>query len=919
MPKIARDLDFLIGCFREVLDELGETAVAARLPWGSGASPNRDAPCPAGADCDNDPLPQAYSIAFTLLNMVEENAYAQGFRALQTAGRLKDQAGSWENTFRVLATAGLAPEAIAATLPLVRVEPVLTAHPTEAKRASILAHHRELYLLLVARENQMWTPAEQTDIRNQIKAVIERLWRTGEIYLEKPDVASEVRNVVHYLANVFPTVLPLITRRISEAWADAGLAPALLAGTGLPRLSFGDWVGGDRDGHPLVTAQVTRETLATLRGTAVRLVHEHLVRLAARLSLSVRQHPPDRAFQAAIEAAAARRGAAGEAALRRNPDEPWRQFVNVMIARLPPVDPDPAAAPGEAAGCYREAAELIDDLERLRTSLIGVGARRLADGDVGPVATLVRTFGFHAAALDIRQNSRFHDLAVAQLMQAAGLDGAGFPEWSEERRRAFLEAELASPRPFARADSVLGEEAGAVVACYRALAQHLDANGSAGLGALIVSMTRSLSDLLIVYLLAREVGLLVPGDGAPVCRLPVVPLFETIDDLRRSPSILAEFLAHPITRASLAAGTGRHPDGRPSQQVMIGYSDSNKDGGILASFWALYRAQEALVQVGRDQGVHIRFFHGRGGTISRGAGPAHRFLDALPAGAVDGDLRLTEQGEVIAQKYANRITASHHLELLLAGAVRRTLLDRTDGSHDPVLAAVLDRLADASRRAYRDLVEADGFVTFFSQATPIDVIELSRIGSRPARRTGRRTLADLRAIPWVFSWSQARFYLSGWYGVGSALAALAADDPDGFARLAEAKRSRRWPAVHYLISNAATSIATAAPTVMAGYAGLVEDADLRIRFLDRILAEYHLTKEQLEAIYGGDLGQERPTLTRSIQLRSEALEILHQDQIRLIRAWRQARDRGDDAMADTLLSRLLLLVNALARGLGTTG
>jgi phosphoenolpyruvate carboxylase len=533
---------------------------------------------------------------------------------------------------------------------------------------------------------------------------------------------------------------------------------------------------------------------------------------------------------------------------------------------------------------------------------------------------LVRSYGFHAAALDVRQNSRFHDLAVDQLRRAAGLDGDEFATWSEERRLAFLDAELASPRPFARPDSVIGDEAKAVTDCYRVLARHLDAHGPDGLGALIVSMTRSLSDLLAVYLLAREVGLLVPSPEGPVCRLPVVPLFETIDDLQRSPEILTRFLAHPITRASLKAQASRRPDGEPSQQVMIGYSDSNKDGGILASFWALYRAQEGLIRVGRAAGVHIRFFHGRGGTISRGAGPAHRFLDALPPGSVDGDIRLTEQGEVIAQKYANRITASHHLGLLVAGAVRRTLLDRVHSTGtEPELAAILDRLAEASRRAYRALVEADGFVAFFGQATPIDVIELSRIGSRPARRTGRRTLADLRAIPWVFSWSQARFYLSGWFGVGSALAELAADDPAGFARLAAAKRNRSSPAVHYLISNAATSIATASPDLMAAYADLVDDSAIRLRFLGRILDEYALTRCQLDRVYGGDVSRERPTLMRSIALRSDALRTLHLDQIRLLRDWRKARDAGDEATAGALLTRLLVLVNALACGLGTTG
>ncbi|NJO55867.1 MAG: phosphoenolpyruvate carboxylase [Rhodospirillales bacterium] len=394
----------------------------------------------------------------------------------------------------------------------------------------------------------------------------------------------------------------------------------------------------------------------------------------------------------------------------------------------------------------------------------------------------------------------------------------------------------------------IGDEAAAVLDCYRVIAGHIDTYGAAGLGALIVSMTRSCSDLLAVYLLAREVGLLHHVNGQLACRIPVVPLFETIDDLDRSAPILAAFLAHPITQASLHANSDS--DQRPTQQVMIGYSDSNKDGGLLASFWGLYRAQEAMTQVAADAGVHLRFFHGRGGTISRGAGPTHRFFDALPPGSVDGDIRMTEQGEVIAQKFANRITASHHLELASAGAFRRTLLDRGSSQRTPPeLAAVMDQLAAFSRTAYRELVDAEGFVEFYSEATPIDVIELNRIGSRPARRTGKRTLADLRAIPWVFSWSQSRFYLSGWYGVGSGLARLEAENPAGFATLVTAKQQRSWPPLHYIVSNAATSVATASATLMQEYATLVEDEAIRSRIMGKIATEYQTTRRLLETLY----------------------------------------------------------------------
>jgi phosphoenolpyruvate carboxylase len=907
MPKIRRDLDYLMACWCEVLREQGMSDIASALPWLPGGVEH-------GLDAISVRMTQAYIIAFGLLNMVEENAYAQSHRQLASAGQLKERSGSWENTFNLLLAAGYTADEIAAALPMIEVEPALTAHPTQAKRTTILEHQRELYLLLVSRENQMWTPAEQADIREQIKAVLERLWRSDEIQSDKPIVASEIRNVLHYLRNVFPTVLPLLARRLRDAWQDAGLEVALLDDhfPSLPHLTFGNWVGGDRDGHPLVTAAITRETLRALRATALSLIREHLLRLGARLSLSQRLQQPGEPLLERLSALVAALGERGIAAVRRNPDEPWRQFINVMIAMLP--NGERGRGP-----VYQRANDLLADLRLLREDLSRLGGERLARIDVDGVAEIVRTFGFEAARLDIRQNSQFHDRVISQLMAAAGMVDTDFAAWSEERRLAFLEEELKSPRPFARPDAAVGPEARATLDCFNVLAEHIAVHGPDGLGALIVSMTRSVSDLLSVYLIARETGLLVTGPDGLYCRLPVVPLFETIEDLQRAPGVLCTFIQHPITRRSLAAHARERGLAGPQQQVMIGYSDSNKDGGLLASFWALYRSQVDLGRCAGAAGVQIRFFHGRGGTISRGAGPTHRFIDALPPGSVAGDLRLTEQGEAIAQKYANRITASHNLELLMAGAVRRTLLDRRARDEEHPLVPVMDRLAAVSRSAYRRLLESDGFVSFFSQATPIDVIEQARIGSRPARRSGERTLGDLRAIPWVFAWSQSRFYLSGWYGVGEALTQLKSQDAAVFATLAASVRGHSWPPLDYLFGNAATSVLTADAALMRAYAELVDDEALRERVLQTILAEYAATRARLEDVFGTALEIQRPVLARSIELRSAALRPLHLEQVRLLRQWRDAQRQGDEAAASALLSRLLLVVNAIASGLGTTG
>jgi phosphoenolpyruvate carboxylase len=595
--------------------------------------------------------------------------------------------------------------------------------------------------------------------------------------------------------------------------------------------------------------------------------------------------------------------------VERNPDEPWRQFVNLMLARLP-IDDDSLVSSDHT---YTTADALQSDLTLLREHLVDVNAERIATQDVDPVLRTVQTFGFHLAALDIRQNSQFHDQAVAQLMSAAGMDGETFLEWEESQRLAFLNEELSSPRPLTHPEMDLGDEAEAVVHAFTTVSDHIKQYGADGLGALIVSMTRSLSDLLVVYLLARETGLTTHTDDGLVCKLPVVPLFETIDDLHNAPEILDAFLAHPMTQRSLSYLHEREGRDRPVQQVMIGYSDSNKDGGIFSSLWNLYRGQDELAAVGRDHDVRIRFFHGRGGTISRGAGPTHRFINALPHSSIGGDLRLTEQGETIAQKYANRLNAAYNLELLMAGTTGATCRHRHTENEAHPLEPTMETLAEQSRTTYQRLLDTDGFVRFFREATPIDAIEASRIGSRPARRTGQQTLSDLRAIPWVFSWSQARFYLSGWYGTGTALEGLRNEAPSTFETVAE--QNFVWSPLHYIISNAATSLATADLDVMRSYADLVEDDALRTRIMDQVEAEYDRTRRMLEAIYSGPLAEQRPNVQHFLNLRQQGLQTLHRQQIDLLQAWR-SRSNGQD---DDILPTLLLTVNAIANGLGTTG
>jgi phosphoenolpyruvate carboxylase len=900
--RVARDLQWLMTCLAEVLEDVGDSQLIDHLPW-----PLRDGDAPLSADPGR--IAQASSVAFNLLNMVEENAAAQGRREREARLGPEHERGLWGQVLAGLRDAGFSDTEIADALPSISIEPVLTAHPTEAKRATVLEQYRELYLLLLRRENSIWTPIERAGIREDVKVALERLWRTGDIFLEKPDVPSELRNVIHYLRRVFPDVLPELDKHLTAVWKATGRNTELIAGPdALPRLSFGTWVGGDRDGHPFVTADVTRYALGELRANALSLVREQLHHLVMRLSLSDYLQSPDPSFVQRINAGAAPLGAAGQAAMDRNPHEPWRQFVNLLLARLPD------ATAGERA--FARSADLIAELQHLYDALRAAGAERLARADVLPLMRSLTTFGFHLAVLDVRQNSAFHERAVDQLLAAGGVADHHYSSWDEEQRLQFLNAELRSPRPFVRPDTPLESEAAAVLSSYRVLAEHLRERGPDGLGALIVSMTRNLSDLLVVHLFAREVGLLHDTPDGPACPLGVVPLFETIDDLARAPQVLDAALRHPVMRRGLEAERLARGREERVQQVMIGYSDSNKDGGICASLWNLYRAQEELAALGNEHDVRVRFFHGRGGTISRGAGPTGRFIRSLSPLGLSGDLRLTEQGETIAQKYANRGTATYNLELLLAGVTGATLRGQQTSARNHLLEPLLRQLADVSGQTYRELVTADGFLQLFSQATPIDAIEASRIGSRPARRTGRRTLADLRAIPWVFSWSQARFYLSGWYGAGNGLEAIRGSSPDAWEAL---KRDYRgWPALHYLLSNVATSVLTADPEIMQEYAALVEDTDVRTRLMGMILDEYARTRALLDEVYDGSLVERRPHISRSLALRQPGLRRLHAQQIDLLRDFR-AEQREAGAASDVTVQRLLLTVNAIASGLRTTG
>jgi len=896
LQKVHTDIQFVMSAFKEMLLSLGEQELGELLPWVNETQKDQ-----GNHQVSDEKLIQALGMSFELLNLVEENAATQFRRKTETLFGLEAIRGSWGETLHVWKQRGITPEQMVELLPKINVMPVLTAHPTEAKRVTVLELHRELYTLLVRLENPVWSTTERQLLRQEMIALLERWWRTGEIYLEKPTLQDELNNLMHYFKNVFPLALRLTDQRLMDAWKTMGFDENLLESIEhFPLLQFGSWVGGDRDGHPFVSAAFTASTLKLHRQTALALIKRALTQLGAKLSLSSQMNQATEAFQALIRVRATALGSVGQQALDRNPLEPWRQFVNLMLARLEHtladrVDIDPAFY-------YARPTDLLSDLNQLRDALIQVNAHRLVKDLVFPVQRLVQCFGFHLAKLDIRQNSAYHEKALSQILQASGLKDTDYVSWDESKRLEFLNTELKSDRPFVLTGTSCGPEADKLLAYYGELRKYIDKYGTDGIGSLIVSMTRSLSDLLVVYIFLREVGLLHT-------LLPVVPLLETIDDLVAGGEILEAFLTHPMTVKR------RKDEKKPIQEIMLGYSDSNKDGGILTSRWNIYKAEQQLTLIANQHGVKLCFFHGRGGTISRGGGKIHRFMDSMPPGSVSGQIKMTVQGETIANQFANRLNATYNLEMFLSGTARQAMKTQIT-EEDSSVRDIMDKLETISSKTYRKLLDHPEFIEFYTQATPIDVLEHSKIGSRPARRTGKKSLDDLRSIPWVFSWSQARFNLTGWFGTGTAFQQLKEESPQDFAKLKSV--ANEWPFLRYRLIQIETNLLQTDPQVMQSFANRVSDSSTRTELMDLILTDREAGLHLIEELMGAPTTERRVSQLENIQLRRKALAMLHAIQLSYIQRWRVQEARTPDENEHMLLI-LLLLVNAISGGLKGTG
>jgi phosphoenolpyruvate carboxylase len=894
--KIVKDMQFLNKTFQQVLRDLREKEVADFL-----LELQSDKPVTSLAHDLEEKQIQALSIYLQLMNLVEENAAVQ-FRRKQTDHKgSHDIRGSWAETFQRWKDRGIDENKALDILSKTKVMPVLTAHPTEAKRLSVLDIHREFYLNLVKLENQTFSKKERNAIRTEIAALLERWWRTGEVYLEKPTVTAERSNVMHYFTKVFPEILQRADQVLLQSWEDAGFNPKHLSNPqNLPRINFGSWVGGDRDGHPYVTADITAETLIEHRKAALTLVEQRLKSLAAKLSFSKIRNEVPNELEEAIEAKKAMLGEKGQKALERNPLEPWRQYTNLMLLQLESTMDDSflRGSPG-----YKHSDELLQDLSTVWQSLLSVGANKVATDLLFPLIRHVSCFGFFLAKLDIRQNSDYHDKAMGQILQKVMPEKKSFEFWSEDERLSFINEELKSGRPFASKGVTFGEEADKLLAYYWEIKAHHDRYGNEGIGSFIVSMTRKLSDLLMVYLFLREVGL---QDTA----FQVVPLFETIDDLVRSPEILRDYLQHPYVQERLS-------ENGHIQEIMLGYSDSNKDGGIMASRWHIYRAEKELSEVANPAGVSLRFFHGIGGTISRGGGKYHRFLESMPSGSLAGQMKFTVQGETIAQQFANLLNGTYNMEMLLSGTALQTGYQYYPSPQPSYPTNALKQLTELALKHYQQFIQHPEFISFYGTVTPIDILELSKIGSRPARRTGTRKLSDLRAIPWVFSWGQSRFNLTGWFGIGEALHILRTSHPDMYQELRN--HATEWPMWRYVLIQIETNLMSADEEIYGKYAELAGNDHKEIFQL--VKEEHAKALEGIAGMFDRSREERREGQLNNLSRRKKALYALHMMQLEKLKAWRKDREKQTYSGTEDhpILIQLLEITTALASGLKNTG
>ena len=829
------------------------------------------------------------------LNLDDTLSFVRGFMLFSMLANLaEDRQGvsaepgaDLAHALEVLRAEGIDDKAALALLDQALIVPVLTAHPTEVRRKSMIDHRNRISALMLLKDSGAVETPDGDLVDSAILRQIALLWQTRPLRRERLYVTDEVETALTYMRDVFLPVLPALYARWERA---LGHRPASF-------LRLGSWIGGDRDGNPFVIAESLTWAFARACETAIGHYLDCLHALGAELSISTE-------LAETTPAVSALANASGDTAPSRN-DEPYRRAVSGIYARLSATfetlvgkrPPRPSALSGEP---YATPEALCDDLKALAKALSASGDGTLAgSGALGRLIRAIETFGFHLATLDMRQNSAVHERVIAELLKVGGVE-ADYTALDEDARVALLRRELASPRPLTSAYADYSAETLSELAVVRAAGAAHARYGAAAITNYIVSMAQSVSDLLEVDILLKEAGLYRPGTP-PQVGIMAVPLFETVADLEAAPAIMRAYFALPEVAAVVA--------GRGHQEVMIGYSDSNKDGGYLTSTWQLHQASKALAPVFADAGARMQLFHGRGGAVGRGGGSSFAAIRGQPPCTVQGRIRITEQGEVIAAKYGTRDSAMANLEAIASATLLASLEPDALSTRDADrFSTAMATLSDTSFRAYRGLVyETEGFRSFFRQMTPIAEIATLKIGSRPSARKKTDAIEDLRAIPWVFSWAQARVMLPGWYGVGQALAVF-----EDRALLAE--MAQGWPFLQATLANLEMVLAKSDMGIASRYADLVEDKQLGEAIFDRIRDDWHVTHDILLEITGQSrLLDHNPALDESIRLRLPYIEPLNLLQIELLK-----RHRAGETDA-RIAEGIQLSINAVATALRNSG
>ncbi len=802
-------------------------------------------------------------------------------------GIMADNHMAFADAIAELEAHGISKQAVVHMLDDALVAPVLTAHPTEVRRKSVIDHRSRIAELMLLRDSGATHTPAGDEVEASIIRQIALLWQTRTLRRDRIDVTDEVENALSYMRDIFLNILPGLYNRWEQA---LGARPASF-------LRLGSWIGGDRDGNPYVTADSLRYALSRGAETVIGHYLDEIHALGSELSISseMSEVDPDLLLLA---------NASGDNAPSRK-DEPYRRALitiygqlaatHVVLTGKAPVRPARITAPA-----YENSEALQDDLRLIARSLAKLGGETLASsGALGRLIRSVRSFGFHLATLDLRQNSAVHERVVGELLSHAGVE-TDYAAMDEEARIALLRRELANPRPLRNSWTEYSDETSGELAIIEAVAQAHRLFGPECITHYIVSMAQSVSDLLEVHLLLKEAGLYRP-DAPATCPIMAIPLFETIGDLEKAPAIMQDYFTLPEIAALVTQ--------RGHQEVMIGYSDSNKDGGYLTSGWMLSRASTALSPVFKQAGIKMQLFHGRGGSVGRGGGSAFNAIRGQPPGTVNGRIRITEQGEVIAAKFGTPETARINLDAMATATILATMEpQKLPNAQYDGFAATMDRLSAQAMRAYRDLVYGEpDFVAFFRQMTPIAEIATLKIGSRPASRKATDRIEDLRAIPWVFSWSQARVMLPGWYGVGDAL--LHAADKAELKDMAQS-----WPFFANLLDNLEMVLAKSDMAIAAQYAALVEDQALAKRIFTRIQDGWHRTHDCLLEVTGQNrLLDKSPKLDASIRLRLPYIEPLNLLQVELLRRHRSGEE--DPRIAEGIQ----LSINAIATALRNSG